>query len=81
MGCSGEEEGVLSAVYRGAEEPSELLVSIPYLQWLKKLSQCLAISNCSVYNTMLRKCTTLKKKVFDSLSYWLSDDPTFMQFE
>jgi hypothetical protein len=31
------------------------------IQWLKKLSQCLAISNCSVYNTMLRKCTTLNK--------------------
>jgi hypothetical protein len=31
MGCSEEEEGVLGAVYRGAEEPFELLVSIPYL--------------------------------------------------
>src|SRR6267154_3036788 len=31
MGCSGEEEGVLGAVYRGEEELSESLVSIPYL--------------------------------------------------
>jgi len=31
--CSGEEEGVLGAVYRGEEELSESLVSIPYLEW------------------------------------------------
>ena len=31
MGCSGEEEGVLGAVYRGEGELSESLVSIPYL--------------------------------------------------
>jgi hypothetical protein len=31
MGCSGEEEGVLGAVYRGEEELSKSLVSIPYL--------------------------------------------------
>jgi hypothetical protein len=31
MGCSGEEEGVLGAVYRGEEELSDSLVSIPYL--------------------------------------------------
>src|SRR5882762_6592534 len=31
MGCSGEKEGVLGAVYREAEELSESLVSIPYL--------------------------------------------------
>jgi hypothetical protein len=31
MGCSGEEEGVLGAVYKGEEELSESLVSIPYL--------------------------------------------------
>jgi hypothetical protein len=30
MGCSGEEEGVLGAVYRG-EEFSKSLVLIPYL--------------------------------------------------
>ncbi len=41
------------------------------VQLLKKLSQCLTISWCLVYDTMLRNGINLKKKISYSTSCWL----------